>query len=60
MPFSALTLFAIPAVIVAASLLPAGLLFVAGFVFATGAGIAAAELRREAGPAFRAPAHIGR
>jgi hypothetical protein len=47
---------------VAASLLllPANMLFVAAVALSLSAGIAAAELRRDAGPSFRAPVTIGR
>lgn len=41
-------------------LLPANVLFVAAVALSLSAGIAAAELRRDAGPGFRAPVTIGR
>jgi len=52
----------LPLLAIAASLilLPANLAFVAAVALTVSAGIVAAELRRDAGPGFRAPVTIGR
>jgi len=47
-------------IVASLALLPANLLFVAAVALSLSAGIAAAELRRDAGPGFRAPVTIGR